>query len=529
MKTIPLDRRYTATAAPTLDRPAGKAGGTGSTAPNIASGTPPGGGSAAVRFAPELIRPLPAATASRLRRQRVTGVLVGGMVLVDLLAVLLVFLLALPLHNERPEGATALLSGLIAAAIWVASLAAARVYDPLLLGRRADLSTRLLKASLIAVVAQILLVFLARPGLPMPGRIGLTAFWLAAAAGLLLLRWTAWRELFIRLLRGRPMGGALVVGAGPDDRRRAGAVLRWMLFPPEIVAYSADDGVLEEIVSLAREGAIDQVIVTREDLSRDTIVELVQRCVALGLTVTAVSHAFDVMVGRTPVTVVDGMPVIEIQPSGLFGPARRVKRAVDFTGAFLGGAVLLPLFGLIALLVKLSSPGPVLYRQERVGRGGRRFYFYKFRTMVVNNDEGRHRAYLEQLVQSGSAASIDPSGRKIYKLVDDPRITRIGAFLRRTSLDELPQLWNVLKGEMSLVGPRPCLHYEWDLHKEWQKRRLDVTPGLTGLWQVTGRSRVSFEEMVLLDLYYIARWSVGLDLELILRTIPVMLFGLGGH
>ena len=157
------------------------------------------------------------------------------------------------------------------------------------------------------------------------------------------------------------------------------------------------------------------------------------------------------------------------------------------------------------------------------------FHFFKFRSMVVDNDDQVHRAYLENLVRNGAEATLDRKGHKVYKLLDDPRVTPIGAFLRRTSLDELPQLWNIIKGEMSLVGPRPCLSYEWDLHKEWQKRRLDVTPGLTGLWQVTGRSRVPFEDMVLLDLYYIAHWSIGLDLELILRTVPVIFSGRGGH
>lgn len=482
----------------------------------------------------------------RQRRERLLALLLACMALTDGLAVAAAYLLALPLHStgghalawspeiwhgvNPAEGLTGTLPAALAAAlVWVLCLAAGRVYDPVLLGRRAALSTGLLRASFMAVVLEILLLFVFRPRLPMPGRLGLTAFWLVATGALLVLRWTVWRGLFVRFLRGRPMGAALIVGDGARDRARAEKVLRWMLFPPAVVGYSDGDDVVEEIEALAREGSIDQVIVTREDLGRDTLVELVQRCVARGLTVTAASHAFDVMIGRTPVAVLDGMPVLEIRPSGLFGPARRLKRAIDFAGALLGGLALLPLFGLIALLVRVSSPGPILYRQQRVGRGGRVFHFYKFRTMVVNNDEASHRAYLEQLVRSGSAASVDPEGNKIYKLVDDPRVTRIGAFLRRTSLDELPQLWNVLKGEMSLVGPRPCLHYEWDLHKEWQKRRLDVTPGLTGLWQVTGRSRVSFEEMVLLDLYYIARWSPGLDVELILRTIPVMLFGLGGH
>jgi len=418
---------------------------------------------------------------------------------------------------------------LAAAAVWVGCLAGAGAYDLKLMGRRADLATRVLRASLLAVVVQILLLFVLRPALPMPSRIGVSLFWLTSTMTTLVLRWTVWRTLFVRFLRERSCGSAVVVGSDRGSLERCDKILRWMLFPPRVESVIDGDGAADTIEDLARSGAIDQVLVTRQDLSRDTLVDLVQRCVGWGLTVTVISPAFNVMIGRTPVVLLDGMPVLEIQPSGLFTPARLMKRSIDLLGSLIGGLILLPVFGLIALFVKLSSPGPVLYRQERVGRGGRIFHFYKFRSMVVNGDEGLHRTYLENLLRHGSAAAVDARGRKIYKLVDDPRITRIGSFLRRTSLDELPQLWNVLKGEMSLVGPRPCLPYEWQLYKDWQKRRLDVTPGLTGLWQVTGRSHVSFEDMVLLDLYYIAHWSVGLDMELMLRTVPVMVFGHGGH
>jgi lipopolysaccharide/colanic/teichoic acid biosynthesis glycosyltransferase len=178
--------------------------------------------------------------------------------------------------------------------------------------------------------------------------------------------------------------------------------------------------------------------------------------------------------------------------------------------------------------VRTSSPGPVLFRQARIGKGGRPFTFYKFRSMRVDNDDTAHREYVSNLLRHGGAAATDGSGRKVYKLVDDARITGIGSFLRRTSLDELPQLINVLRGEMSLVGPRPCVPFEYELYRDWQKRRLDVTPGMSGLWQVTGRSFVGFEDMVLLDLFYIANWSFGTDLKLLLRTVPVVIWGRGG-
>jgi lipopolysaccharide/colanic/teichoic acid biosynthesis glycosyltransferase len=205
-----------------------------------------------------------------------------------------------------------------------------------------------------------------------------------------------------------------------------------------------------------------------------------------------------------------------------------VKRAFDLAGATAGGLVLLPVFFFVSLGIKLTSRGPILFRQQRIGKGGKQFVFYKFRSMV-NGDDKRHREYFENFVRNGTKAGLDYRGRKVYKITDDPRVTPFGRFLRRTSLDEFPQLINVLKGEMSLVGPRPCLPYEWELYEDWQKTRLSATPGLTGLWQVTGRSNVTFHDMVMLDLYYIYNWSFLWDLKLIVRTIPVIMFGKGGH
>jgi lipopolysaccharide/colanic/teichoic acid biosynthesis glycosyltransferase len=183
----------------------------------------------------------------------------------------------------------------------------------------------------------------------------------------------------------------------------------------------------------------------------------------------------------------------------------------------------------VAIVIKLTSAGPVLYQQKRIGRHGKEFTLYKFRSMVANNDDQAHRKYMEAMIRGNQPAAFEAGGQKVYKLVNDPRVTSIGRLLRATSLDEFPQLLNVIKGDMSLVGPRPCLPYEWDLYEDWQRNRLDVLPGITGLWQVSGRSRVPFEEMVLLDLHYIANWSLSLDLALLLRTVPVVFCGSGGH
>ena len=209
-------------------------------------------------------------------------------------------------------------------------------------------------------------------------------------------------------------------------------------------------------------------------------------------------------------------------------PAQVLKRALDILVS--GAALLLlsPLLALIALAIKCSSRGPVLYCQQRVGQFGIPFPFVKFRSMRVASDDAIHRDYVTRFI-NGKLESPARAGA-VYKLRDDPRITPLGRWLRRTSLDELPQLWNILRGQMSLVGPRPAISYELGAYRLWHKHRLlGVKPGLTGLWQVSGRSRTSFDDMVRLDLQYARRWSLVLDLVILLRTPWVVISGIGAY
>ena len=219
------------------------------------------------------------------------------------------------------------------------------------------------------------------------------------------------------------------------------------------------------------------------------------------------------------------------------------KQALDYALAGLLLLVCAPLFLVIAVLIKLTSPGPVFYVQQRVGRGGKVFPFYKFRTMKHNSDDSVHREFSRDFIRGGEVQGGGAKGNghghgngnghgastKVYKLTRDPRVTAVGQMLRRTSLDELPQLLNILRGEMSLVGPRPPVLYELEHYQEWHKGRLDVKPGLTGLWQVSGRSSVPFDEMVLLDLYYIEHRSTLMDLRIMAKTLPVMFTGNGAY
>ena len=211
--------------------------------------------------------------------------------------------------------------------------------------------------------------------------------------------------------------------------------------------------------------------------------------------------------------------------------SRTMKRMMDVLGSALALAIFLPVFLVIAIAVKATSEGPVFFRQRRVGQHGNSFMFLKFRSMYANNDAQVHKQYVQQLI--AGKADKHPSngnGEGVYKMTKDSRITRVGAFLRKTSLDELPQFFNVLKGEMSLVGPRPPIPYEVEAYEIWHRRRLlEAKPGITGLWQVSGRSRVKFDDMVRLDLQYARNWSPWMDIKILLRTPGAVVLGSGAH
>jgi exopolysaccharide biosynthesis polyprenyl glycosylphosphotransferase len=234
----------------------------------------------------------------------------------------------------------------------------------------------------------------------------------------------------------------------------------------------------------------------------------------------------------------DGSSVAPVDPVLYLEPSRPVdsnnyrimKRCFDIVGSALGVLLTAPLLLLIAIAIKLTSKGPVFFRQTRIGQGGKPFVFLKFRSMYVNNDHSIHRDYVTRMIAGQKVAHDDGTATGLYKIHNDPRITRVGAILRRSSLDEMPQLFNVLKGDMSLIGPRPPVPYEVERYSPWHRRRLtEAKPGITGLWQVSGRSRTTFDEMVRLDLQYVLRWSLWLDLKILLKTPLAVVSGNGAY
>ena len=335
-------------------------------------------------------------------------------------------------------------------------------------------------------------------------------------------------------LRARGVGATrtIIVGAGEVGR----TVMRTIVARPElgyrIVGFVDDNpqkgetdigrfkalGPLRNLSRLIEEEAVDEVIITLPWMYHRKIMSIVRECERRQVSAHIVPDLFQMSLSQVDVDDLGGVPLIGVREVGFERGTLLVKRGMDIVGAVVGLTLGAPFLALIGLAIRLDSPGPTIFRQTRVGAGGKTFECYKFRSMHEGAEEE-----LEQLRELNEADG------HIFKIRDDPRRTRAGRFLRRTSLDELPQLWNVLRGEMSLVGPRPPLPAEVTRYMEWHKRRLEVRPGMTGLWQVRGRSLLSFDEGVLLDIYYIENWSLWLDFKILLRTIPKTLFGNGAY
>ncbi|MCO6510878.1 MAG: sugar transferase [Aridibacter famidurans] len=283
-------------------------------------------------------------------------------------------------------------------------------------------------------------------------------------------------------------------------------------------------GGLEDLPQLIRELRIEEVIITDDKIPEEFLFETMLTGGRHGkVEFRFAPSLFNSIPQKTNVDQIGVLPVVTLFREPFSESGRLVKRVLDIVVAMISIIALAPLWLLSAIMIKLDSPGPILFRQERVGMDGRIFECLKFRTMRTGSDDSIHRESYQKHIKGGAG---DAAGKR-GKVADDPRITRVGAWLRRWSIDEIPQLFNVLKGDMSVVGPRPPIHYEVREYDVWHRKRLDIKPGITGLWQVSGRNNLMFEEMVRLDLYYIENWSVWLDLRIMLMTLPAVFRGEG--
>jgi exopolysaccharide biosynthesis polyprenyl glycosylphosphotransferase len=358
--------------------------------------------------------------------------------------------------------------------------------------------------------------------------------WMLLSWGLALLfaltsrRLWHWRVRRLRL-QGQLTFRTLIVGANGEAERLAATMQTKELgfMPVGFVAGSLDDvrlddrrvlGPVDNIRELIRHTQADCLFVCSSSVTAEDVVQIMKARRLEDVEVRFTANLPTVLSSRLAPQTIGGVMTLSVNVLQLTRFQAAAKRACDVLVAGLGLLLLAPLLLAVALAIKLTSPGPVVFRQERIGLRGRPFTLLKFRTMVQGADR-----MLEELRERNEADG------PLFKLRSDPRVTRVGGFLRRYSIDELPQLVNVLKGEMSLVGPRPPLAAEVELYEEWQLDRLEVRPGITGLWQVSGRSELSFEDYVRLDLFYVENWSIAYDLFILSKTIPLLVSTRGAY
>ncbi len=352
-------------------------------------------------------------------------------------------------------------------------------------------------------------------------------FYLIDAAGLVAFR-SAMRRLFVRLrLPGYGRCRVLIVGGGSGGLQLADQLRSWPDY--EVLGFVDDEsrsaaalplprlGTLAECPDVAARLNVDEVFITL-GRHRASLSGLILALQPLGVKIRFVPDLLDILTVHTAIENLRGVPFVTVREPPISGLNAMIKRTFDLVSALVGLVLCAPLMGIIALLIKLDSPGPITFRQQRAGRYGKPFWMWKFRTMVADAEQ--------QLPEFVDFERLD---QPVFKLQNDPRVTRVGRWLRRTSLDELPQLINVLRGEMSLVGPRPEQLDLVERYNAWQAQRLLVRPGVTGSMQVSGRGDLAFEERLKLELAYIKNYSLWEDIKILLKTIPAILSSRGAY
>ncbi len=433
----------------------------------------------------------------------------------------------LPRYSEFAVTYTMVSAGLVVA--WLFALTVGETRHPTVFGIGPTEYKRVVNSTLFLFGALAIVAYLVKAD------IGRGYLLIALPLGLALLlfaRWSWRRRLHAQRHRGRNMYRTIVVGERNKVEHLINSLTRDRFVGFDIAGVVTEHGTPKALSNGAEVlGSYDDILEVVQAKSADTLImvnadrisprrlreigwELDQRRVDL---IVAASLT-DVAGPRIHARPVAGMPLIHVEHPRFTGRRRVVKRASDIAASIVGLALLSPVFLVIAVLVRRDSAGPVLFRQERIGVGGKSFRMLKFRSMVADAEDR-----LPGLLDKSDGNGV------LFKMRSDPRVTRVGAWLRKYSLDELPQLVNVLRGEMSLVGPRPPLANEVERYDQWTRRRLLVKPGITGLWQVSGRSDLSWEDSVRLDLYYVENWSLIADILIVLRTIKIVLAPNGAY
>ena len=403
-----------------------------------------------------------------------------------------------------------------------------------------DHTVQLLKAVAVAVVGIAVISFFTKAPWVIDSRLAVALFFVLVVTFSFAFRLICFRSLFLWLSKHRILRrNVLIVGAGKAGRSLAmnigvhghgglnvvGFIDDELQVGQPVFAGARVVGTLADLPHAAEDLAVQEVIVCLDNVDHARMMGVVETATKTGKRVKISSPLYEIISSRTFTEQYGNAPVVNISQSQPSPFGEMQKRLFDLLIGTACLVVLSPFFVIIGLLIVADSPGPVLYRQSRIGKNGAPFTFYKFRSMLLGSDKDETRKHLATQFVKGQYNG--DNGNASTKIVNESRVTKVGKWLRKSSLDELPQLFNVLKGEMSLVGPRPCLPYEWEHYEEWHKKRMSVVPGCTGMWQVSGRSAVGFDDMVVLDLHYIQNSSLLLDLRLLLKTVPILVWGTG--
>ncbi len=408
-------------------------------------------------------------------------------------------------------------------------------------------TVQIVKSLLLAVIGMGIAAFLLDGSDAVDTRTLIIYFFHICLVSLLLLRVGILRSVFrFAAEHGWIKRKMLVVGSGPTARKLVDSLDRENPYGVVLAGFVTQEdqptdangglpvlGSIADIERIVRNHRIKEIILALDDVNDEDFWGIAERCANTGaLLLIAATDRFAVIPTRMHQEEYGDVSLFGVMNFTPYLGVTWLRRAVDLILAALGILLLLPVYIVVALAIKIDSRGGVIYAQQRIGKDGKPFSFYKFRSMVVGSDVDYSREEkLKDFISEGSKGDSNGNGAGNYnstKIVDDSKVTRVGRFIRKTSIDELPQLFNVIRGDMSLIGPRPCLPYEWRHYEPWHKRRMAVKPGCTGLWQTLARSRVGFRDMVILDLFYVYNVSFHLDIWLLLRTIPVMLFSTGG-
>jgi exopolysaccharide biosynthesis polyprenyl glycosylphosphotransferase len=410
---------------------------------------------------------------------------------------------------------------------WLAIMSGQRLYNVRFIGRRIDEARRIFNATFLGTMAVALAGYFA--GIDVP-RTRIVVLFLVVTTLVSIEREVARRIFGALRERGKLVRNVVIAGANPEGRELAAMLRtdRWLGY--RVLGFVDDDpatdpepvpgvpllGTVSDATNILRARPGASVIVAASAIESSTTNRLARELLDRGIHVELSSTLRDIASQRLVVRPLGRFPVVYVEPIQRDGWRRTAKRSFDLALALAALVATSPLVLAAMVAIRIDSPGPVLFRQVRVGRNGRPFEVLKLRTMVQDAEARR-----DELLAANEADG------PLFKMRDDPRITRVGRFLRKSSIDELPQLWNVVRGEMSLVGPRPALPHETEAWDPLLTQRLRVTPGITGMWQVNGRSESSFEDYTRLDLYYVDNWSLLIDLAILAKTVPVVLLRRG--